>query len=475
VKRLLAPRVLLWSGMAVFAAAFTTLSLLRYRAFNDGRFDLGNIVQAVWTTAHGHLLVQTDLHGRQISRLGVHFEPVLFVFAGLWRIWPSPDLLLTAQPVVLALGALPVYWLAHKHLRSERAALWLAFAYLLYPPLQWVALDEFHPGALACPLLLFAFWYLDEDRLLPFALFALAACMTREEIPLVVAGMGAWYALSRRRRSVGGAIFVAGLAATALIVGVVEPHFRHGAPLSFYGRYKEIGGSPGHVLRTAVTHPLRVLETAFDRHGLRYLLELVLPLAGLCLLAPLVLLAAVPLLAVNLLSGDPAQTSIHYHYLAGEIPVLVAAAVLGAAWAVRRNRRLALPLSVAAVVAALVANYLLGPLPFWSRVPGGETLGAGRSSVSHHDDLAAAAIRRIPPGAVVSATNGLGSHLSARRRYLSFPLTAGAAWVAYDTKNPSYLDRLRSTRGRGKLTHIQASPRWRLVFRRDGILVFRRT
>ena len=219
--RLPAPKVLLWIGMAAFAAEFAALSCLRHRAFNTGRFDLGNFVQAIWTTAHGDLLQQTNLHGEQISRLGVHFEPILLVFAPLWWIWPRPEMLLTVQAIVLALGALPVFWLARKHLRSERAAFGLALVYLIYPPLQWLALDEFHPGALGCSLLLFAFWYLDEDRLVPFAIFAALAALTKEEIPLVIAGMGVWYALSRKRYRVGGAIAALGVVATAIAVGLV--------------------------------------------------------------------------------------------------------------------------------------------------------------------------------------------------------------------------------------------------------------
>ena len=42
-------------------------------------------------------------------------------------------MLLVAQAVAIALGALPVFWLARKHLCHQRAALGFALAYLLYP------------------------------------------------------------------------------------------------------------------------------------------------------------------------------------------------------------------------------------------------------------------------------------------------------------------------------------------------------
>src|SRR5439155_21805388 len=350
----LSARRLLWAAVAAYAAAFATLSVLRDRAFQTGRFDLGNMVQAVWSTAHGHPLRITELGGDQISRLAAHVDPILAVFAPLWWIWPSPDLLLVTQATAIALGAVPVFWLARKHLGSEGAALGFALAYLLLPAVQWLTLNEFHPVALATPLLLYAFWFLDEDRLLPFALLALLASACKEEIPLVVAGFGIWYGLARRRYAVGAAIAGAGGIWALIAIGVVIPHYNHGASSSFYSRYSEVGGSPKGVLRTAVTHPWTLVEKAFGHRGVHYLIQLGLPLAALWAIAPLALVAALPDLAINLLSATPTQTSIHFHYVAGIVPPLVAASVLGAARL--RGRVRPATLAAVAVAAALVGN-----------------------------------------------------------------------------------------------------------------------
>src|SRR5204863_1255644 len=162
-----------------------------------------------------------NLYGTQISRLAAHVDPILVLFAPLWWVWPSPDLLLVTQALIVATGAWPVFLLARKHLRSPRAGLGFALAYLLYPATGWLTLNEFHPVALATPLLVFAFWYLDEERLLPFALFALAAAACKEEIPLVIAGFGIWYAVAHRRWTAGTAIALAGVAWAAVAIGVV--------------------------------------------------------------------------------------------------------------------------------------------------------------------------------------------------------------------------------------------------------------
>jgi uncharacterized membrane protein len=468
------PKALLWAAISAYACGFGALSIIRYRSFNAGRFDLGNMTQAVWATAHGHPLAVTNLQGEQVSRLGSHVDPILVLFAPLWWVWPSPSMLLAAQAVTVALGALPVFWLARKHVGSERAGLGFALAYLLYPAVEWLTLSEFHPVALACPLLLFAFWYLDEDRLVPFAVFAGLAALTKEEIPLVIAGMGLWYALSKRRVRTGGAIALLGVLVTAVSLGLVLPHFNEGARSDFYVRYGALGDSPRAILHTAITHPARLLAAAFDWEGIRYLADLLLPLALLFAAAPLVLVAAIPELGLNLLSATDTQTSIHHHYTAGLIPPLIVASVFGAGRLARGEARRGVALAALAVAVMLGANYRLGAFPLWRSLPGAGSYQASAAHVSAHDRVAERALRLIPEGDVVSATNSLGSHLSARRRFLSFPYVQDARWIAADETQPGYADRSDPLATAEGLARLRRSPQWRLVFSEDGVLVFQR-
>ena len=467
--RIVRARPLLWAAMAAYAAGFAALSVLRHEAFETGRFDLGNMVQAVWSTAHGHLLQVTNLHGAQISRLAAHVDPILVVFAPLWWIWPSPSLLLTAQALAVALGALPLFWLARKHTGSERAALGFSLAYLLFPATEWMTLNEFHPVSLACPLLLFAIWYLDEDRLLPFACFAALAALTREEVPLVIAGLGIWYAIGRRRWLAGGTIAAAGVAASAIAIQVVIPHF-HGAESSFYGRYDAVGSSAAGIVRKAFTDPGRLLSVAFDHRGTHYLLNLLLPMAGLALLSPLLLVALIPELALNLLSSVDAQSSIHYHYVAAEIPILFAAAAIGAG----KLGRWAGTAGTVVVLTAILGNYWLGPIPLWRFVPGGQTFQAKSAHISRHDRIAARMLKLIPATAPVTATNSLGAHLSERKRIFSFPYLRDASWVIVDEQKPSLGDHNDHRRGLKRIQQLRHDPRFRLVAAADGVLIFRR-
>jgi uncharacterized membrane protein len=428
------PTLVVRLGAAAFGVVFAAAAILRHRAFGTGRFDLGNMTQAVWSTAHGDLLSVTDVRGEQISRLGAHFDPILAALAPLWWLWPDPELLLVVQAFALAAGAFPVYRLARKHLGDDRAAAALALAYLAYAPVQWLTLSDFHAVALATPLLLFAWWQLDEERLWAFALLAGAAIATKEHVGLAVAAMGVWYAVRHRRAHAGLAIAAAGGAVSLAAVAAVVPHFAAEGSSAFAGRYD---------------------DPSLDGRDLAYLSRLLFPLLFLPLAAPLAALAAVPELALNVLSSTVTQTSIKTHYAAVAVPALLAATVFGAA-------RLGPRLAYGALATAVAGMALLGPL------------GRVELRADAHDAAARRALELVPADAPVSATNAIGAHLSARERIFSFPVRREATWVVVDERRLTFLDSLRPERARPALAALRRDPRWRLVFAEDGVLVFRR-
>ena len=193
----------------------------------------------------------------------------------------------SSRPSSSALGALPVFWLARKHLESPRAALGFALAYLLYPPVQWLVLDDFHAGRPRVPAS--ALRLLVPGRGPALALRGLRRPGRPDQGGDRVrrGGLGLWYALARGQRRAGLLIAAAGSAASLLAILAVLPAFGEGES-DFYRRYGEVGGSPGGIVETALTDPIHVLEVAFDGTGLGYLVRIAAPLA-LALLAPLTL------------------------------------------------------------------------------------------------------------------------------------------------------------------------------------------
>ena len=464
------PSIAVYSGAALWATLFGGLAWARYDGFLASRFDLGNMVQAVWSAAHGDPLKITLLDGTEVIRTAVHVDVILAALAPLWLVHPSPVTLLVVQTAALALGALPVYWLGRKHLGSARFGAVLAFVYLLYPPVQWINLVDFHAVTLAVPLLLFAIWFLDENRLVPFAVVAALALLTKEEIGLVLAGLGLWYAVRRGRRLVGGLIAATAVGWSIVALEVVIPLSSGGEQSPFIARYAAVGGSPVGFLERLVTDPGTIVAAVTTRTDLIYLVLLLAPLLGVWALEPLLAAAALPEVALNLLSSDTGQTSIRYHYVSGIVPFLIAACVIGLG-RLRTHHTKAMRLTAVSLVASTaICTLVAGPLP----------IGApeiGRAFGSAHARAAQRAVDFVPAGEPVSSTNQVGAHLSARPKIYMFPVLKDARWVVVDQADPWHTangDPMWSARFARELALFRLDARFQRIFQEDGITVFRR-
>ncbi len=472
-------------GAVLFAAIYGLLSWLKYRAYMDARYDLGNMVQAVFNTANGHILEITsgDPEPRQMSRLGSHVDPILALFALPWLLWPSPVMLLVGQAVIVATGAWPAYRLGTRVTRDPTAGAFLAGAYLLYPALGFLVLNEFHPVALATPLLLWAFLYMEEDRWVRAAVFLVLAAACKETVPLVIAFMGVYFAI-RKRSPWPLVVTVLGAAWFAAAVWVVIPHYS-GDQSTFIARYGDYGSGAGEVTKNALLHPGQTAEDVFSDSNLRYWLALLWPLGVTSLLSPLTTLIALPEYALNALSATIYQRRIEFHYTALEIPFLFAAAVLGVQRLWRwlgggfrraeklmkgeRMRRSTLALLV--LLCAVAGNYALGPLPF--SLPGAAYDGADYAKTAH-DVALDEAVAMIPDDAKVSANNNVGAQLAARRVAYIFPYFATADWVIVDQQHPFFYDKEDENLHSLALGRLVLDPSFRSVFAKDGVLVFKR-
>jgi len=465
---------LVYLGTVVWAALFAAGAAVEQYFFVLRRYDLGNFTQAVWSTAHGHVLQVTEVGGAEVSRLGIHVDPIIVGLAPLWWIWSSPDLLLVVHVLALSLGAIPLYWLGRKHLRSPRDAAFVSAAYLISPAVAWNALGEFDAVALAVPLLLFGIWFLDENRLWPFAAVAILAVLCQEQIGLVVACLGAVYGW-RTKRLVPAALIVGfGLAATVMDLYFILPHFSNGSP--YLARFTGVGGSPSGVATTLMTHPLRVVFRVLNPAHLFGLALLVVPVLLLCFRSPLIF-AAAPQLAFVLLSIRPQDIDPQSQNILPIVPFVFAGAVYALARLDGRSRWKPEHVLFASFACALV----IGPL----------NPGVMPHVSLRHVSAERRAVALVPPSAAISVTNRLGSHLAARRYLYVFPVIGKAKWIVVDRGDADLPDMklLRHRRGtelgardlplqpglmRRELRKLAENPQWRRVFSSDGVLVFRR-
>jgi len=473
--------------MLVYTMVFSYASILRYASFNGTLFDLGIMIQTLYNTSHGHLLVESVNLGTPVTRFWLaHWEFIYLPLALIYKIVPRPETILVLQTAFLALGALPVYLLAKYRLWNRPFALVLAAAYLLYPAMQNANLFDVHGQVFAIPFILFAFYFLERDNKTGFWISAVLALMCREDVAVVMTMLGLYIAVFRRN-------FKLGLSLAALSV------FWFG--MFYFGRLwaidlfnlqhlLEVGEDSARISHWAylqggkliLQRPLYFLdEHLLTGLNLRYLFWLLFPLAFLSLASPWTLAIASPILLINMTSDWLPTHLIEYQYTATITPFVFIAAILGLVNLVKFYRRnivkdgggvfLSKVLRAAVLIFALYATYAMSnvrKIKDWQRT-------------AHHEAIDRV-IARIPADASLSVDTIAGSHAAERLELYAFPDQAERAdYILYDFGTPEVRLMSRNSYMLPAAKHINEiilgmlrDPRLGVVKYDDGVVLLQR-
>ena len=494
--------VLLFS---VFFIAFVTS---RQDAFLTAAEDMGNMDQAVWSIIHGQILHQTICNvvsdtncysAAGISRFAIHFEPMLFPVSLLYFIWSGPKTLLVLQTLVVASGAFPAFWLARLRLRNELAAVAIALVYLLYPAQQQATIFEFHSVTFTASLLLFTLYFMYTRRTLWLFVFAILSMACKEEIPLVIAFFGLWSIIFQHRWRTGLGLVLLAIGWVGLTFLAYRYFSPTGHPL-LASRYAYLGRGPVEIVRNILLHPKSLIsQHVLERYHLQYLRILLAPVGYLPLLAPWILVLAVPSLAFNLFSSDPNQYLGVFHYSAEIVPVLIFAtieAIVVILWvlqwflnsirerkeyqqnqpgeqSVASTRRLGLllrPITLILLIGFVLFNVVREDYPYGS-LP--ISRGFSWPQVTTHDTTAQRIIDMIPSSASVSAQSSLVPHLSERNSIYLFPYQDDHAdYIFLDITSFTYP--YTSNQYTSEVKKILLSGKYGVVAAQDGYLLLKK-
>lgn len=441
-------------ALTLYAAVAGTLSVLKHATYHSSLIDLGIFDQVIWNTAHGRPFWDTLDPFQQIHHvfLGQHFSPGLALLAPIYWVAPSVYSLLIVQTLALAVSAVPIYLLAARRTGDERIALAFGCAYLCHPSLAYINLFDFHEIAMATPLLAWAVDRLDAGKPRMACVFLVLALVFKEEVGFIVAAFGLFVALAYRRRLLGVALFVLGISWTAAVVYWAIPAIR-GGPYLFTGRYQ------GGLLQHGSIH-LAYLLHFLSWQKAAYFAWLLLPLLLLPLLGGAAVVLLIPTSAYTILSSYPLQYDIHYHYAAPLLPLLFAAAVFGLQ---RLPVRLRLGVALGVLALSLCAGWLVGPLP------GEREFTAANYRMGPREQAISRLVALVPAGVSLAVDNQMGAHLTERVRvYHFFTGYERSQALLFDLRERSATEAKRQR----AVAAIARDPRWRLVARDDGIVLY---
>jgi uncharacterized membrane protein len=432
------PVVVLMVLVVGYAVFYGLWSVRKYHAFHAPAFDMGIFDQGVWLLSQFKTPFVT-IYGQNM--FGDHTVFIMLFFVPLYWLWPTPETLLVVQALALAIGGVPVFLIGRKVLRSRWLALIPTLAYLLYPALGWLNLENFHPDAFYVPLALFALCFVAYGRWRRYLVVVALLLLVKEDAWLFLVPLGVFVAL-RHNRKIG--LMTIGLAVGWFVVVFwgIQPRLS-GASAGAYDAWRIPFGGVGGLVETMFTEPWKVIAYMLTADKLKYLFQLLTPLLFLPLLDWRSVIA-VPVLFFNLISTFWYQSNVQYHYTALIIPVLCVSAIFG----LERFRKLNVRWTLAVIVllVTVICGYFWGPLP-GSRTP------SSFPDPQHAEALAAnEALALIPVDSVVAAEDKFAAHLANRQLIYVFPNPYSASYWGDDSMKGRRLP------GAEKVEYIMVTP-----------------
>jgi uncharacterized membrane protein len=478
-------KIILASLLVVFIFFFTFLSFGRHLALKTYLNDLGTYDQAIWNTLQGHPFQLSCSMLEVKNYFSAHFSPILALFVPFYAIFSAPQWLLFFQVFSVALGGLPIYWVAKENLRSVGLALIFLASFFLNPFLHNGLLYDFHEVVLAVGLASFAFYFLEKKNNRLFAVFAVLLGLSQEHLPLLVFMMGLYAILAQKRYRFGFWISVLSLGYFLFVLFFIMPLFSSsGEPAliansSIYpSRYSWLGNSLGEIMRNIFFHPLWVFLSLFTFSRINYLVLLILPLATFSLYAwPAII--ALPLLAINLLSANEMTFNIFFYHSAVIIPFLYFAAVLSLSRIFRGSHFFLRFFSSLILLSSvwMAYQYSVSPLSF--------RYGFSDYLPSLQAQKISEVRSKIPPEASLSVQHNLGPHFSERQKIYRFPLKKEEAeYILLSTFDPfagnprqifgfEYALQMNRLEWQRDIEELKKSDKYELVYDKGGYLLFR--
>ncbi len=462
--------ILLVVLIVAYFIIFSCYSIQRYNAYGAGAYDMGAYMQVLWNAGHGNGLVSNI---EFTHHFGEYFEPILFVFVPLYKLFEGPFLLFILQSGLIALGAIPLYLLAVMKLKNKIAGLVFAAAYLLYPSLQYVTLFDFHPVALAIPFLLFMVYFLEKKNYKLYFVFMLLSLSCRDDVALVVLFFSLYLIFVRKMRTIGVATLVISIIWFVIAFSVIRPAFG-GTVVTLDDRYETFGTTFGEIVYSAITKPGLTFSTIFTAEKIRYMLNLLSPAMFLPLLSPAVLLVTVPSLMQNLLSSKVHTFSSQFHYDSLIIPFLFIAAVYGLHnLMLFLSKKKELKKNIKTILAIiLVALLLKSVLAFYVSSPIGPNASLkNKFIVTEHHRIGNEILEDIPEDASILTTTSIMPHVAHRKDAFIFNRGAEGQYVLFDITKPfPYSDEQLKQ----KIISYVRQDDYGVVLVRDGYVMFRK-
>ena len=448
--------IIVFLAVICYTIILSYYAIYKYNCFNAYAWDLGIFNQSFWTTLHTDkfLFSTVELFINPTGCFfGTHFSPILFLVLPIYSLYSSPETLLVFQSLILALGAVPLYFFTKDTINKKTIAVAFSLAYLLYVPLHGVNLFDFHVQAFLPVLFFCVTYFLGKEKWPYYFLFTILSLFVAENVPLIIFFIGI-YGFWLYRKQLVDSIRQQTLTDKKILIPVitvviaicwsafaswiqnsyypVDPAYLHLFRAVDNWSILGVQGTPLNLPIHVILNPGSVLgAVSFDLYPkLLYIFLLFAPLLFLPFRSGLTVITFVWLVP-SLLSNYPPYYVVGTHYPAYIIPFIFMAAVIAAKKNVQRPhpplgsyvKKLLFVSLVFALIVSPVSPILANSNGFDFSSTVNFPLGQySPPRITEHEKLLHEIVDMVPTNGSIITQNSIFPHFSSRTNAYVYPI-----------------------------------------------------
>lgn len=494
------PPAILFVMILTYFLIFSIFTLMRHYTFKTNAFDLGIYRQALHTTLfEGKFFYETpDLYYTFTgSFFGVHFVPIIFLLLPLYYVFPMPETLLIFQSLIIALPAIPIYYLSLFLSQKKNIAISFAAFYLLNPFIHSLNTYDFHIESFLPLFSTLALYYFETKRWKRFVAFSVLVGMTIDFAAIISLFFGI-YGFTRYSKSVlrlilrkkmakeeyeavvaSFAVFVISVFLLFTAILVIS-HFGP-IPLSSTGvnaLFSKLGSNYREIMVNIILEPWRLVDSfLYDAiYKLAYLSAMFLSVFCFAYYSPREIILCAPWIGVTLLTTNGVLYQLGYQFSAFIIPFIMYASIHGVI-KIQKHRELLVYKKISkAFVIVFIMGVFISPISpiiyyFTNSVPYG-----GYPIPTNHTMLLSQAVSLIPKNASVLAQNHIFAHVSDRSNvYLWVPPNVTVDYAIADITQRDYVTFHGINQSfQQQFETLKNSKLYQILFEEDGIIVLKK-
>ena len=336
-----------WGILIFFLVWYLTVGMVKFLHISHGGLDYTFFTQGLWHYARLEEPIIT--YGGATKNLHAEHAHLFLIFlAPLWALFDTPFTLLFVDVIAMLSMVIPLYLIAKDKVQSVFFQLSLVVGVCFFFGIQRALEHEFHEANLIAPLFVWSFYFLYKSKMKFFWGSLVLLLLSKESSPIWAMFLGLYAIFFQKQVKVGGIIILLSALYFPLVLGWIIPDLLGNGSYQHFS-FKELGNTPGEVIRAVLTNPIYALHILFnpsttylgnlgDNAGLvdamshmkqNTISHMFASFGYLSLLSPQILFLGIPMLGERFLNSDDWRWSIYLYYNISFLPILALGMIYG--------------------------------------------------------------------------------------------------------------------------------------------------